>query len=101
MLVPGVAAGRFVPRSDPVAMCPDRANEDGPMQDPDALSAASGRNVGAARQSPGWTLDGYANTGPIDVTYCQFFAGVRESPGVDVEVGLRSDIPPSDRVANP
>jgi DNA-binding XRE family transcriptional regulator len=43
----------------------------------------------------------FANTGTIDVTYCQFFAGVRESPGVDVEVGLRSDIPPSDRVANP
>jgi DNA-binding XRE family transcriptional regulator len=35
----------------------------------------------------------FANDGTIDVKYCQFFAGVRESTGVDTEVGLTSPVP--------
>jgi transcriptional regulator with XRE-family HTH domain len=35
----------------------------------------------------------FANEGTVDVKYCQFFAGVRESAGVDTETGLSSSVP--------
>jgi quercetin dioxygenase-like cupin family protein len=35
----------------------------------------------------------FANEGTVDVKYCQFFAGVRESAGVDTETGLNPNVP--------